>query len=89
MEQVKAQLAEKAVQAAKAADEVLSGKEAMVKQLREEVNEARSVVQEETSSLQQAQANVNTAVQAAQQSQNQVNRKIGGRCLSGHWFIWT
>lgn len=72
---MKAQLAEKAVHAAKAAETVLSGKEAMVKQLREEVKEARSVVQEETSSLQQAQANVNTAVQAARQSQNQVYRR--------------
>lgn len=44
----------------------------MVEQLREEVKEARSVVQEETSSLQQAQANVNVAVQAARQSQDQV-----------------
>ncbi|XP_011639403.1 FYVE and coiled-coil domain-containing protein 1-like [Pogonomyrmex barbatus] len=70
--QVKAQLAEKAVQAAKAAEAVLPGKEAMVEQLRNEVKEARSVVREETSSLQQAQANVNVAVQAAQQSQDQL-----------------
>jgi len=69
---VKTQLAEKALQAAKAANVALSGKEAMVAELREEVKEARSVVQEETSSLQRAQLNVNTAIQAAQQSQDQV-----------------
>lgn len=45
----------------------------MVEQLLEEVKEARSVVQEETSSLQQAQANVNAAIQAARQSQDQVH----------------
>jgi len=71
---VKAQLAEKAVQAAKAAEAALSGKEAMVEQLREEMKEARSVVQEETSSLQRAQINANAAVQAAQQSQDQVDK---------------
>lgn len=69
---MKAQLAAKAAQAAKAAEAVLSGKEAMVEQLREEVKEAQSVVREETSSLQQAQINVNVAVQAARQSQDQV-----------------
>jgi len=71
---VKAQLAEKAVQAAKAAEMALSGKEAMVEQLQEEVKEARSVVQEETSSLHRAQVNANAAVQAARQSQDQVDR---------------
>jgi len=47
----------------------------MVEQLREEVKEAKSVVQEETSSLQQAQANLNVAVQAARQSQDQVHNR--------------
>lgn len=65
-------MAEKAVQAAKAAEAALLNKEAIVEQLLEEVKEARSVVQEETSSLQQAQVNVNAAIQAARQSQDQV-----------------
>lgn len=41
-------------------------------QLQEEVREAQSVVQEESSSLEQEQANVNAALQAARQSQDQV-----------------
>lgn len=70
--QVKTQLAEKAVQAAKAAEEALTGKKVVVDQLQEEVREAQSVVQEESSSLEQEQANVNAALQAARQSQDQV-----------------
>lgn len=69
---MKTQLAEKAVQAAKAAEEVLSGKKVIVDQLQEEVREAQSVVQEESASMEQEQANVNAAVQAARQSQDQV-----------------
>lgn len=72
---MKAHLAAKAIQAAKAAEAALSSKEAMVEQLQEEVKEARSVVQEETFSLQQAQANVDAAIQAARQSQDQVISK--------------
>mgnify|MGYP004578331777 CR=1 FL=1 len=70
--QVKAQLAEKAVQAAKAAEEALTAKKVIVDQLQEEVREAQSVVQEESSSLEREQANVNAALQAARQSQDQV-----------------
>lgn len=69
---MKTQLAEKAVQAAKAAEEVLSGKKVIVDQLQEEVREPQSVVQEESASMEQEQANVNAAVQAARQSQDQV-----------------
>lgn len=69
---MKTQLAEKAVQAAKAAEEVLTGKKVIVDQLQEEVREAQSVVQEESASMEQEQANVNAAVQAARQSQDQV-----------------
>lgn len=42
--QVKEQLAEKAVEAAKAADAALAGKEALVQQLQEEIKEADVVV---------------------------------------------
>ncbi|KAK1124061.1 hypothetical protein K0M31_007085 [Melipona bicolor] len=70
--QVKAQLAEKAVQAAKAAEEALTEKKVIVDQLQEEVREARSVVQEESLSLEREQANVNAALQAARQSQDQL-----------------
>lgn len=73
---MKTQLAEKAVQAAKAAEEVLSGKKVIVDQLQEEVREAQSVVQEESASMEQEQANVNAAVQAARQSQDQVIFKL-------------
>lgn len=70
--QVKAQLAEKAVEAAKAAENVLTGKKVIVEELQEEVKEAQSVVQEESSSLEREQLNANAAVQAARQSQDQV-----------------
>ncbi|XP_046629117.1 uncharacterized protein LOC124309493 [Neodiprion virginianus] len=69
---VKAQLAEKAVQAAKAAEAALSGKEAIVEQLKGEVKEAESVVREEGVSLQQTQSNVKSAMEAAQQSRIQL-----------------
>lgn len=70
--QVKTQLAEKAVEAAKAAEDVLTRKKVIVDELQEEVKEAQSVVQEESTSLEQEQVNVNAAVQAARQSQDQV-----------------
>lgn len=68
--QVKTQLAEKAVEAAKAAEDVLTRKKVIVDELQEEVKEAQSVVQEESTSLEQEQVNVNAAVQAARQSQD-------------------
>lgn len=70
--QVKTQLAEKAVQAAKAAEAALMTKKTVVEQIQEEVKEAQSVVQEETLSLQRERGNVNAAIQAARQSQDQV-----------------
>lgn len=50
-----------ALQAAKAAEAALAGKQSIVEQLEQEVREAEAVVQEEGASLQQAQANVNAA----------------------------
>lgn len=69
---MKAQLAEKALQAARAAEAALSGKEAIVQQLEEEVRESETVVEEEMGSLQQAKSNVNAAIEAAKESQDQV-----------------
>lgn len=69
---MKTQLADKAVQAAKAAAVALAGKQAIVGQLQQEMKEAESVVAEESSSLQRVQANANVAVEAAKQAQQQV-----------------
>lgn len=71
--QVKSQLADKALQAAKAAEAALAGKQSIVEQLEQEVRDAEAVVQEEGSSLQHAQSNVNAAMQAAQQATLQVH----------------
>lgn len=60
------------MEAAKAAEAAFAGKEAVVDQLQEEVKEAEAVVQEESSSLQQTQSNVNSAVRAAQEVQQEV-----------------
>lgn len=57
------QLIASALQAAKAAEAALAGKQSIVEQLEQEVREAEAVVQEEGASLQQAQANVNAAMQ--------------------------
>lgn len=71
--QVKTQLAEKALQAAKAAEAALAGKQAVVEQLQQEVKEAEAVVAENTAAVHQQQAAVNAAVQAAQQATAQVS----------------
>lgn len=54
-----------------------SGKQAIVEQLEQEVREAEAVVQEESASLQQCQANVNAAIQAAQQANTQLKTLTG------------
>lgn len=66
-----------ALQAAKAAEAALAGKQSIVEQLEQEVREAEAVVQEEGASLQQAQANVNAAMQAAQQATTQLKTLTG------------
>ncbi|OWR54297.1 hypothetical protein KGM_214869 [Danaus plexippus plexippus] len=65
---VKTQLAEKALQAAKAAEAALAGKQAVVEQLQQEVKEAEAVVAENTAAVHQQQTAVNAAIQAAQQA---------------------
>lgn len=75
--ETKAQLAEKALQADEAAEAALTRKQAIVEQLEVEEHEAEAVVQEENASLQQAQANVNAAMQAAQQATTQLKTLTG------------
>lgn len=69
---MKAQLAEKAMQSAKAAEAALAGKEAIFEQMQEEVKEAQSVVKEETNSLGNARKNANAAINAVRETQQQV-----------------
>ncbi|XP_011292421.2 plectin-like [Musca domestica] len=70
--QVKMQLADKALQAARAAEAALAGKQQIMEQLQQEVREAEAVVQEESLSLQNSQQNVQAAVKAAEQAQAQL-----------------
>ena len=78
--QVKSQLAEKAVQAAKAAQVALAGKESIVEQLRQEIKEAEAVVREEASALEQTRSIVNSAVLSASQAQQEA------RCSDSVFF---
>lgn len=78
--QVKTQLAEKALQAAKAAEAALAGKQAVVEQLQQEVKEAEAVVAENTAAIHQQQGTVNAAIQAAQQATAQVRIKFNTFC---------
>lgn len=66
--QVRVQLADKAIQAAKAAEAALAGKEQIVDQLQEEVHEADLVVQEESASVVNSQENLNAATTSAKQA---------------------
>ncbi|XP_017078465.1 uncharacterized protein LOC108112739 isoform X1 [Drosophila eugracilis] len=61
---IKMELAEKAFQSAKAAEAALMGKQMMVDQLEQEVQEANAVVEEETNSIHHTEANMNAAVDA-------------------------
>jgi len=61
---IKLELAEKAFQSAKAAEAALMGKQMMVDQLEQEVQEADAVVEEETNSIHHTEANMNAAVDA-------------------------
>ncbi|XP_017079633.1 uncharacterized protein LOC108113550 [Drosophila eugracilis] len=67
--QVKHQLAEKAISAAKAAEAALAGKQQILEQLQDEVHEAEIIVQEESYSLVGSQTNLNAAVATAKQAQ--------------------
>lgn len=61
---IKMELAEKAFQSAKAAEAALMGKQMMVDQLEQEVQEASAVVEEESNSIHHTEANMNAAVEA-------------------------
>ncbi|KRF98109.1 uncharacterized protein Dwil_GK26981 [Drosophila willistoni] len=68
---IKQELAEKAFQSAKAAEAALTGKQMVVEQLEQEMNEASAVVEEESSSLQNTEMNMNAAVDAARAATQQ------------------
>lgn len=70
--QAKFQLAEKAIQAAKASQAALSAKQSIVEQLERELRESEVVVQDLSSSIQQSEANANAALRAAQQAASQL-----------------
>lgn len=67
-QQVKAQLASKAIAAAKAASAALAGKQQIVDQLDREVRESELAVSDEAACLQGAQGNCDAATQAAKQA---------------------
>ncbi|XP_039150801.1 uncharacterized protein LOC27207461 [Drosophila simulans] len=71
--QVKKQLADKALAAAKAAEAALAGKQQIVEQLESEVREGELVVQEESTLLQTTQTTYAAAGQAAKQAAEQLN----------------
>ncbi|KRF79689.1 uncharacterized protein CG45076 [Drosophila virilis] len=68
---IKQELAEKAFQSAKAAEAALTGKQMVVQQLEQEMQEANAVVEEETVSLQNTEANMNAAIEAARAATSQ------------------
>lgn len=70
--QAKFQLAEKAIQAAKAGQAALSAKQSIVEQLERELRESEVVVQDLSSSIQNSEANTNAALRAAQQAAAQL-----------------
>lgn len=70
--QAKFQLAEKAIQAAKAGQAALSAKQSIVEQLERELRESEVVVQDMSSSIQQSEVNTNAAMRAAQQAAAQL-----------------
>ncbi|XP_064552031.1 uncharacterized protein LOC135437879 [Drosophila montana] len=68
---IKQELAEKAFQSAKAAEAALTGKQMVVQQLEQEMQEANAVVEEETVSLQNTEVNMNAAIEAARAATSQ------------------
>lgn len=86
---MKTQLAEKALQAAKAAEAALAGKQAVVEQLQQEVKEAEAVVAENTAAVHQQQGTVNAAIQLAQQATVQVisSRFLDSICIKFRFSV--
>ncbi|XP_034651724.1 uncharacterized protein LOC117890766 isoform X2 [Drosophila subobscura] len=68
---IKLELAEKAFQSAKAAEAALMGKQMMVDQLEQEVNEASAVIEQETNALQGTEINMKAAMDAARLASQQ------------------
>lgn len=69
---VRAQLAKKALDAAKITEAALAGKQALVEQLKEESKETQSVVKESKIALQRAHENLNFAIKSVHDSRQQV-----------------
>ncbi|XP_064550273.1 glycine, alanine and asparagine-rich protein-like [Drosophila montana] len=72
--QVKIQLAEKALQSARAAEAALAGKQQIMEQLDGEHREAEAVVQDVSNSLQNTQANAVAANDAANEAKTQLGK---------------
>ncbi|KAM8702993.1 hypothetical protein ACLKA7_005350 [Drosophila subpalustris] len=72
--QVKSELAERALQSARAAEAALAGKQQIMEQLETEHREAEAVVQDVTSSLQNTQANAAAANDAAMEGKTQLEK---------------
>ncbi|SPP74624.1 uncharacterized protein LOC117584649 isoform X2 [Drosophila guanche] len=68
---IKLELAEKAFQSAKAAEAALMGKQMMVDQLEQEVNEASAVIEQETNALQGTEINMKAAMDASRLASQQ------------------
>ena len=73
---MKTQLAEKAYDAAEAAEAALTGKESIVVRLEEELSDAEKVAQEECASLHEIQQQDQEAVKAAQLASQEVLNSI-------------
>jgi len=65
------QLADKAISAARAADAVLEGKQAIVENFGREVREAEAVVEQVSASLESSESNVDAACAAAKTAEAQ------------------
>ncbi|XP_034485749.1 uncharacterized protein LOC117790413 isoform X2 [Drosophila innubila] len=72
--QVKSELAERALQSARAAEAALAGKQQIMEQLVTEHREAEAVVQDVTNSLQNTQANAAAANDAAVEAKTQLEK---------------
>ncbi|KAH0548388.1 uncharacterized protein LOC123273646 [Cotesia glomerata] len=70
--QVKSQLADRAIRAAKAAEAALSGKIALLEQLGEETKEAQIVFQDGSLELEQVRKSTNAAIRMARDSRQQL-----------------
>ncbi|XP_023161711.2 uncharacterized protein LOC111593272 [Drosophila hydei] len=85
-DRIKIEYSEKASAAARAAEAVLAGKRQALKQLEMEVREAEVIVQEESMELNSAEANIELALKAHRQSQEEMKLLIAGLKLAKENF---